>query len=139
MEIDYKMASETEAEYLEERLASYNESQQRVLQTEAYKKFVVTASMAGEIVGGGIAYASLYYIGYLDTLWVAESARNKSIGSQLLASLEARLKEYGCDNCHLETFDFQAPSFYQAHGYQELGKIYHPKSQLTEYFFTKRL
>jgi len=46
-------------------------------------------------------------------VWVDEEYRNQAIGSMLLRQLEIKLMSDGCQLCHLETFDFQAPEFYE--------------------------
>lgn len=93
----------------------------------------------GEIIGGGVAYSSLYHIGYLDTLWVDESFRHQSIGSNLLDNLEDQLRDYGCELCHLDTFDFQAPEFYKSKGYEVFGELHHKRNNITEFFLKKDL
>nr|WP_251869293.1 GNAT family N-acetyltransferase [Enterococcus italicus] len=55
-------------------------------------------------------------MGYIDTLWVDEKFRNQSIGTKILSLLESKLREYGCELCHLDTFNFQAPVFYKKNG-----------------------
>ncbi|NMA75033.1 MAG: GNAT family N-acetyltransferase [Bacteroidales bacterium] len=86
-----------------------------------------------------IAYSSLYYIGYIDTLWVDEKFRNQSIGTKILSLLESKLREYGCELCHLDTFNFQAPVFYKKNGYEIFGELHHKKQNITEYFLKKDL
>ncbi|MGO2629038.1 MAG: GNAT family N-acetyltransferase [Enterococcus italicus] len=88
-------------------------------------------------MGGGIVYSSLYYIGYIDTLWVDEKFRNQSIGTKILSLLESKLREYGCELCHLDTFNFQAPVFYKKNGYEIFGELHHKKQNITEYLKKK--
>jgi len=56
-------------------------------------------------------------------LWVAEPFRNKGIGSRLLERAEALARESGCRGVYLDTFTFQAPKFYERHGYREFGRL----------------
>lgn len=133
-------ANETEVDQLEEQLARYNQTKRPYLQQEAYKTFAkVVKNAKGEVIAGGVAYASLYYIGYLDTLWVAEEHRRSGLGAALLSELEEGLRCYGCEQVHLDTFDFQGPAFYRSQGYQEFGRLTHEKVGITEYFFVKKL
>lgn len=60
---------------------------------------------------------------FVDWLWVSPQHRKGGIGSQLLAKAEAIARERGCLGAYLETFSFQAPDFYQRHGFQEFGRI----------------
>jgi len=48
--------------------------------------------------------------------------------------LESKLREYGCELCHLDTFNFQAPVFYKKNGYEIFGELHHKKQNITEYF-----
>lgn len=53
----------------------------------------------------------------LRQLWVRPELRRRGLGSDLVRRFEARAQEHGCSVFYLETFDFQAPGFYQALGY----------------------
>ncbi|HEX4977823.1 MAG TPA: GNAT family N-acetyltransferase, partial [Nocardioides sp.] len=52
--------------------------------------------------------------------WVREGARGAGLGSQLLASFEGEARGRGCTHVFTTSFTFQAPGFYQRHGYREL-------------------
>lgn len=54
----------------------------------------------------------------LQQLWVHESHRCCGIGAALLRAFEERARLQGCSSVFLETFSFQAPRLYLAHGYQ---------------------
>lgn len=135
----YERGNETEAEVIESELELFNKRVKKTTQKEDHKKFTVIVKKDNEIVGGGIACSSLYYIGYFETLWVNPIFRKQSIGSQILLLLEKSLLEYGCDMCHLETVDFQAPSFYKKNGYEVFGELHYQKQNLTEFFLKKNL
>ena len=49
--------------------------------------------------------------------------RGRGIGSQLLAEAERLAREMGARNAALETFEWQAPRFYQKHGYEEVARL----------------
>jgi len=55
---------------------------------------------------------------FIDLLWVDESARQQGMGSQLLQQLEQAALKRGVSRAYLDTGDFQAPAFYQKHGYE---------------------
>lgn len=132
--------AENESTYVEEQLAFVDEKKKPISQEEKYVRFnKIIKNEQGDIIAGGIAYSSLYYIGYIDTLWVDEAYRNQGFGARVLSALENELKNFGCENCHVDTFDFQAPEFYKKQGYQEFGKLSHNKAGVTEYFLAKQL
>ncbi len=54
-------------------------------------------------------------------------------------AVEQELFKAGCRKVRLETFDYQAPSFYRANQYQAFGKLHYTHAALTEYFFVKPL
>ncbi|MBR5616105.1 MAG: GNAT family N-acetyltransferase, partial [Clostridia bacterium] len=54
-------------------------------------------------------------------LWVHESHRYKGIGSKLLCKAEKEAIRRGCHHVHLDTMSWQAPEFYQKHGYEVIG------------------
>jgi len=74
-------------------------------------------------VVGGIRALVVFYWLRVEVLWVHEAARGKGIGSRLLAEAERRAREMGARNAALETFEWQAPRFYQKHGYEEVARV----------------
>lgn len=137
--VKYEIGNNKDSEYLELQLDLFNKEQKKITQEEDYKKFTIIVKADDTIVGGGVAYSSLYHIGYIDTIWVDPKFRHQSIGSHIMSLLESELSNYGCELCHLDTFDFQAPSFYKNNGYELFGELHHEKQSITEYFFKKKL
>ncbi len=133
-------ATRAEVDALDDHVEKYNEALKPVLQDKKYESFAYVMKEAdGQVIAGCSGYSSLYFIGYIDTLWVAENYRGHGLGSQLLAKVEADLKAYGCELCHLDTFDFQAPHFYEQHGYKVFGQLEHKKAGIKEFFLCKEL
>lgn len=60
---------------------------------------------------------------FIDSLWVEESARHQGIGSQLLQQLEQLALKRGINRAYLDTANFQAPSFYNKHGYEIFSEM----------------
>ena len=52
--------------------------------------------------------------------WVREESRGEGLGSRLLAEFEAVAKERGATHVFVTSFTFQAPGFYERHGYREI-------------------
>jgi GNAT superfamily N-acetyltransferase len=68
-------------------------------------------------VRGGLIGTHLWGWLYLETLWVEEVLRGVGWGSRLLSQAEAEARSAGCTRALLDTFEFQALSFYEHRGY----------------------
>ena len=53
----------------------------------------------------------------VDTMWVDPALRGAGVGRSLLASVEDQARARGCRWAKVNTWDFQAPLFYEACGY----------------------
>lgn len=76
---------------------------------------------AGDLIGGLSAWTWGGLLG-IDMLWVREESRQEGWGSKLLLSAEEEARRRGCDRACVSSFTFQAPAFYQRHGYVETGR-----------------
>ncbi|MGW0755617.1 GNAT family N-acetyltransferase [Streptomyces sp. NPDC002814] len=91
--------------------------------------------LAGGLVGH--TWTTWLHVTYL---WVDERLRGGGLGSRLLAEAEHVARtERGCRGARLETWDFQAPEFYQKQGYDVVCVIPDYPPGITEYTLTKRL
>ncbi|KGR80913.1 GNAT family N-acetyltransferase [Lysinibacillus boronitolerans] len=72
---------------------------------------------------GGIT-AEVYW-GWVEIhkFWFSEEYRGKGMGKKLLAQAEWVAKDMGATKALLTTYEFQARTFYEAHGYQVVGEI----------------
>ncbi|MEU9609517.1 GNAT family N-acetyltransferase [Streptomyces sp. NPDC048057] len=82
---------------------------------------VKVVDAAGEVVAGltGWTWGGLFGI---DMVWVREDSRRDGWGSKLLLAAEEEARRRGCDRACVSSFTFQAPGFYQRHGYVETGR-----------------
>lgn len=76
---------------------------------------------AGELVGGLTAWTWGGLCG-ISMLWVHEDRRKEGWGSKILLAAEEEARKRGCDRVAVSSFTFQAPGFYQRHGYVETGR-----------------
>jgi len=90
------------------------------------------------IIGG--LYGKLFYRWmFIELLVVPEQTRGQGTGSRLMEMAEAHARAKDCVGIWLDTFSFQAPAFYQLHGYTEFGHIDDYPPTHTRHFFQKRL
>lgn len=75
----------------------------------------------GELVGGLTAWTWGGLLG-IEMLWVREDSRRSGWGGRLLQAAEEEARRRGCDRGCVSSFTFQAPNFYQRHGYRETGR-----------------
>ena len=52
--------------------------------------------------------------------WVRDDVRRHGLGGRLLALFEDEARARGCTHVFVTSFTFQAPSFYERHGYREI-------------------
>ncbi len=76
---------------------------------------------AGELVGGLAAWTWGGLCG-IDMVWIREDSRKGGSGTKVLLAAEAEARRRGCDRIAVSSFTFQAPAFYQRHGYVETGR-----------------
>jgi GNAT superfamily N-acetyltransferase len=74
-------------------------------------------------VQAGIKYLLTFDWLFVQWLWVAEPYRGRGSVRSLLLGAEAAAKEKDCRGAYLDTFTFQAPKFYERHGYREFGRL----------------
>lgn len=91
-----------------------------------------------EIVGGILGETYWEWL-YVDLLWVKDELRGCGFGHRLLTLAEDEARERGARNAYLDTFSFQAPDFYERHGYQVFGELQDFPPGHQRYFLMKQL
>ena len=110
--------TENEIKYIREELNQFNN--ERVGEDGHTPLNIVEYDTNGNIIGG-ILGGTYWGWMYVDILWVHESHRYQGIGSKLLCTAEKEAIRRGCHHVHLDTMSWQAPEFYQKHGYEVIG------------------
>lgn len=77
---------------------------------------------SGKVLGGLWGRTELGLL-FLDMLFLPEDVRGRSLGGRLLSAVEEEAKRRGCKRAVVETSSFQAPGFYERHGYEEFGRV----------------
>ena len=77
---------------------------------------------AGNFIGG---LAASTYWGWLDIddFFIPKELRGNGTGTELLKTAESIAIQRGCHSAFLSTFEFQARTFYERHGYYITGKL----------------
>lgn len=75
----------------------------------------------GELVGAAVGW-TFGGCGYVEVLWVRGDARHGGVGTALMDAVEAEALARGCTQVALSSHSFQAPRFYEARGYVEVGR-----------------
>ncbi|MBN5256307.1 GNAT family N-acetyltransferase [Serratia marcescens] len=83
---------------------------------------VVKDPDSGEVLGGITGRSSLGLL-FLDLFYLPEALRGAGLGSELLRRFEQEGRRRGCLSAVLYTISFQAPDFYQRHGWQRMGEV----------------
>jgi GNAT superfamily N-acetyltransferase len=60
---------------------------------------------------------------FVQFFWVSDKIRGQGYGQKLMQSLEMLARLHGVKNLYLDTYTFQAPKFYQAAGFVEVGRF----------------
>jgi GNAT superfamily N-acetyltransferase len=88
---------------------------------------------------GGLILQSYWRESYVELLWLSARARTAGYGSQLIEEAERRAKRHGSRLIHLNTYSFQAPGFYEKHGYERFGGMAGSPERHSRHFYVKRL
>ena len=101
--------------FLEARLYEHNSARTEQDDGQLFTFFV--RNELQEIVAGISGWTWAHACEIRD-LWVHPSLRGQGYGEQLLTSAEQEAQLRGCKVILLASYSFQAPEFYQKHGYE---------------------
>ena len=104
-----------------------------------YKRTVLSVRDDKGRLLGGLILQSYWRESYIELLWLSARARRAGYGSQLIEEAERRARRRGSRLIHLNTYSFQAPGFYEKHGYQRFGGISGSPQGESRHFYVKRL
>ncbi|MFG3000782.1 GNAT family N-acetyltransferase [Streptomyces sp. NPDC048340] len=107
------------ADRLTEALIAFNSAA-----TGAPDRSVLSIKVTDESGGlvGGLTARTWGGLCDIDLLWVREDSRKDGWGSRILLAAETEARRRRCDRLSVSSFTFQAPGFYQRHGYVETGR-----------------
>ena len=90
------------------------------------------------IVGGLTGRTSLGLF-FVDLFYLPARLRGAGLGRDILRRAEAEARDRGCRTGVLYTISFQAPGFYERHGYARQAVIHDHPVGYTSVFLAKRL
>lgn len=117
MHIRLENTESQKAQEIGNLIRSYNRSKREAAESEPLNLYVEDNS--GEVLAGLVAETFGNWL-EIEYLFVKEDLRGQGIGSQLLQQAECEAKKRNCRFSFVNTYQFQAPAFYQKHGYQEV-------------------
>ena len=117
MHIRLENTESQKSQIIGDLIRSYNRSKREAAESEPLNIYVEDDS--GELMAGLVAETFGNWL-EIEYLFVKEDLRAQGIGSQLLQQAESEAKKRNCRFAFVNTYQFQAPSFYQKHGYQEV-------------------
>lgn len=123
-------ASTSTYDHLLERLVAFNRTHR-----DDFKLATFSIEVLGdmnEIIGG--LYASISGgMMVVELLWISEVHRGNGIGTEIMNKAHNRGRELSAKRAMTDTFDFQAPEFYQILGYKIFGSVPYPNNTVRHY------
>ena len=92
----------------------------------------------GNLVAGMVAETFGNWL-EIEYLYVSDSLRNQGLGSRILELAENESRNRGCKYSVVDTFNFQAPKFYEKHGCKEVFALKKYPYIGERYYYTKEL
>ena len=117
MQVRLENTESQKSQIIGDLIRSYNRSKREVAESEPLNLYVEDEH--GEIMAGLVAETFGNWL-EIEYLFVKEDLRGQGIGSQLLKQAESEAKKRNCRFAFVNTYQFQAPAFYQKHGYKEV-------------------
>ena len=117
MHIRLEETESQKAHKIREFVRSYNRSKREAAESEPLNLYIEDEH--GRLLAGLVAETFGNWL-EIEYLFVKEDLRGQGIGSQLLQRAESEAKKRNCCFAFVNTYQFQAPAFYQKHDYQEV-------------------
>lgn len=123
-------------DFLDQKIADFNWAHWEV--SERKHIAVQITDNDGNILAGAAGRSFGNWL-LINTLWVSEELRGQQVGSEVLEAIESAGRARGCNQCLLDTLNFQAMPFYKKHGYEtQWVQENYPKTGC-KYFMVKQL
>mgnify|MGYP000931225230 FL=1 len=117
-------------------IRSYNRSKREAAESEPLNLYVEDDN--GQLLAGLVAETFGNWL-EIEYLFVKEDLRGQGIGSKLLQQAESEAKRRNCRYVFANTYQFQAPAFYQKYGYKEVFTLKDYPYTGQRYYYQKDL
>ena len=117
MHIRLENTESQKAQEIGDLIRSYNRSKRETSESEPLNLYVEDEH--GQLLAGLVAETFGNWL-EIEYLFVKEDLRGQGIGSQLLQQAESEAKKRNCRFAFVNTYQFQAPAFYQKYGYKKV-------------------
>jgi GNAT superfamily N-acetyltransferase len=125
-----------EADYVQRKLIEFAD---RFTKPRNFREIGVALRDSDGNAVGGITASTVWDWLQIGILWIPEEMRGRGYGSQLLERIEQCGRECDCRYARLNTFDFEARGFYEAHGHRVVSQTDDFPSGHTQFHLTKEL
>ena len=136
MHIRLENTESQKAQKIGELIRSYNRSKREAAECEPLNLYVEDEH--GQLLAGLVAETFGNWL-EIEYLFVKEGLRGQGIGSQLLQQAECEAKKRNCRFSFVNTYQFQAPAFYQKYGYKEVFTMKDYPYTGQRYYYQKEL
>ena len=104
-------------EFLDEKIYEFNSQTINKFDGKQFTKII--RDQSSNIIAG-ISGWTWAMVSEITLLWVKEEYRKKGLGTILLKAAEEEISRAGCSTILLRTYSFQAPLFYEKHGFKSV-------------------
>jgi GNAT superfamily N-acetyltransferase len=125
----YRIVNEGIADHAEEQAGYW----------DARPLYVLARDPSNERVLGGVIGRTSLGLMFIELFFLSPQLRNRGIGTRMLHMAEQEGVRRGCQAAVLYTISFQAPAFYERHGWREFGRVACHPTGTSRVFMTKDL
>ena len=136
MQVRLENVESQKSQVIGDLIRSYNRSKREAAESEPLNLYVEDDS--GELLAGLVAETFGNWL-EIEYLFVKEDLRGQGIGSKLLQQAESEAKNRNCRYVFVNTYQFQAPAFYQKYGYKEVFTLKDYPYTGQRYYYQKDL
>ena len=136
MQVRLENTESQKSQIIGDLIRSYNRSKREAAESESLNLYVEDDS--GQLMAGLVAEIFGNWL-EIEYLFVKEDLRGQGIGSQLLQQAESEAKKRNCRFAFVNTYQFQAPAFYQKYGYKEVFTMKDYPYTGQRYYYQKEL